>query len=65
MPKEREGHTETALLFNEEKELHQVIIEMRKRYDATKIEADQVNKNLERLEEERKRIQDLTEKMQG
>ncbi len=51
--KDHQVSVEPALLYDEEKELGAVIVDIRKRYDQTKIETSRLEKVIANLEEEK------------
>jgi hypothetical protein len=51
--KDHQIAVEPALLYDEEKELGAVIVDIRKRYDQTKIETSRLEKAIANLEEEK------------
>lgn len=54
--KDRENMVENAELYDEEKEMSKIIVEIRKKYDIEKIKTAKIEKNIAFLEEEKHQL---------
>lgn len=54
--KDRENIVENAELYDEDKELYKIIVEIRKKYDIEKIKTAKIERNIAFLEEEKHQL---------